>query len=276
MEARTSRPQNVPHLPQDETEMCTDLMLYHDGAAFTGVNYTVSEEGRLLDETSYWWGAQDGPDLEWWPSGLIRAEGVRRHGVAVGWWREWYEDGWPAEESLLAEEVQVRRRWSADGELVMDFVSSRPEARKAAETHPARRRRTTERCLRTDELGTYDWFVAGYEGAPFTGIAVECDRDGRLLGTTSYREGIEDGVRLELWPTGRKREQGSCRAGVVVGWWCQWDSDGNLVEETLFDDDGKHLLIRRWGDDGALARDSVAPTAEARAAAVAHPPGRPE
>lgn len=164
---------------------------------FTGVAYEVTAEGRLVDETSYWTGFRDGPCAEWWPDDHKRLEGTCHNGVLAGWFREWDSEGRLTEESLHDERsVLLRRRWNEEGELTEDYVSSFPAGREAAEAHPTRRWRTVERSVPISALRGH---------------------------------GPAHGIQLGLWPDGRRREEGRCHHGVAMGWWCRWDSEGELA-----------------------------------------------
>lgn len=94
-----------------------------------------------------------------------------------------------------------------------------------------------------------------HQGRPFTGELVDTDDEGRTLGITGYREGVEHGPQAEWYPDGAKRLEGQCDRGSAVGEWHQWHANGRLAEYSLFNKYGELIHLKRWDEAGTLLED---------------------
>ncbi|MFD7367373.1 toxin-antitoxin system YwqK family antitoxin [Nocardiopsis alba] len=93
-----------------------------DGEPFTGEAIEKSGDA-VVGLTTFVGGMEDGPQVEWYESGQIRAEGrVSRTGGAVGVWSEWNESGQLVERKEFNEKGKLvsLRRWDGNGVLVKD------------------------------------------------------------------------------------------------------------------------------------------------------------
>ncbi|WP_158271332.1 hypothetical protein [Nocardia sp. MDA0666] len=77
-----------------------------------------------------------------------------------------------------------------------------------------------------------------YDGVPFTGEIVTTGADGRILASTLYRDGKEDGPESEWYPSGTPKVQGSFQHGEPIGHWKEWYPNGELAQHTYFESPG--------------------------------------
>lgn len=115
--------------------------------------------------------------------------------------------------------------------------------------------------VRVDEEDLdFEYDMAVYEGEPFTGEAVEYDRDGKMVALTTYRNGYEDGPVKQWFPDGTLRVEGATSYGVgAVGLWKEWGPKGNLISEREFNEKGFVVALREWDDAGNLVKDETYP-----------------
>jgi len=92
-------------------------------------------------------------------------------------------------------------------------------------------------------------------GEPFTGEVVEHDPDGRLIGLTTYFNGVEDGPSAAWYPDGTPRAKGEAVNGMGIGLHETWFPNGRLAAQDEFDGTGRHLARRRWDEAGRLVED---------------------
>lgn len=82
----------VVRVPDSELEYDSDIVYFHNGAAFTGVAYEEDPD-RGRSEISYLEGMQHGPARDWYSSGKLKAESYYHENVRHGMDREFDEDG---------------------------------------------------------------------------------------------------------------------------------------------------------------------------------------
>ncbi|GAA0976561.1 hypothetical protein GCM10009551_011840 [Nocardiopsis tropica] len=96
-----------------------------------------------------------------------------------------------------------------------------------------------------------------YKGMPFTGEAVIYE-NGARVGLRTFMEGSEDGPRLKWSPSGKLVAQGIFRSTVgPVGAWHEWDEEGRLLSETIYDALGNRIIFRRMDEAGNIAKEEV-------------------
>jgi antitoxin component YwqK of YwqJK toxin-antitoxin module len=107
-----------------DTVLDRGVWLLHEGERFTGEVVATDAEGRVVGLTSYAHGVEHGPQVEWYPDGTKKSEGVTDEGNAVGEWREWHPNGQLAQYDLLDEHGDPLRaqRWDESGELTSEHV----------------------------------------------------------------------------------------------------------------------------------------------------------
>ena len=96
-----------------------------------------------------------------------------------------------------------------------------------------------------------------YEAKPYTGEVIETDRDGNLIYLNTYTMGWDDGPYREWYAGGGLKGEGRTRLGIPVGIWRAWHENGQLAEESVYDDEGSGKRLRRrvWAEDGTLTTD---------------------
>lgn len=105
------------------------------------------------------------------------------------------------------------------------------------------------------ELESHNFGPAEHQGVPFTGTAFEVDDHGTIIAEVDYKDGIEDGPSREWYADGSLRAEGTNRNGIPVGEYREWHPGGLLAEETRFNDEGKHIYVRRWDEEGNITAD---------------------
>jgi hypothetical protein len=96
--------------------------------------------------------------------------------------------------------------------------------------------------------------VMHYHGVPFTGISFEDDKGGRA--ELQYRNGLQDGMAREWWPSGQLKEETPYREGFAHGVIRAYDDAGRLIQESLRE---YGILLRRttYDEDGAVETEDI-------------------
>jgi antitoxin component YwqK of YwqJK toxin-antitoxin module len=104
------------HVFLDDSELDDSLRLVHEGEPFTGELVNTYGETLIFLET-YRDGWRDGPLREWYEDGTPKAEGMARHSLAVGTYREWHRNGRLAVEKLFNDKGRLvsEKHWDEDG-----------------------------------------------------------------------------------------------------------------------------------------------------------------
>ncbi|WP_116244585.1 toxin-antitoxin system YwqK family antitoxin [Nocardiopsis sp. FIRDI 009] len=99
------------------------------------------------------------------------------------------------------------------------------------------------------------------DGKPFTGEAVR-HADGRRVELRTFIEGYEDGPVLRWSPSGKLIVQGSRKhPHGAVGPWHEWDEEGRLLRETVYDALGNQVMTRELDRSGNIVKEErTAPT----------------
>ena len=98
-----------------------------------------------------------------------------------------------------------------------------------------------------------------YKGMPFTGEAVIYE-NGARVGLRTFVEGSEDGPRLRWSPSGKLVAQGVFRSAIgPVGAWHEWDEEGRLLSETIYDALGNRIIFRGMDEAGNIAKEEIFP-----------------
>jgi hypothetical protein len=87
------------HVADDELEFDEEFIYRHNGTRFTGIGFERGPNG-ILSEVSYRDGLQDGPALDYYPSGVLRGVSDYRQNSLHGRVREFGEDGTLLQESV--------------------------------------------------------------------------------------------------------------------------------------------------------------------------------
>lgn len=102
------------------------------GKPFTGIAYELNSAGKLINETSYVDGIEDGSEKLWYPNGqsesVIEVKWNRPHGK----FQHWYEDGKIKYEGICELGYVVKRKeWDNKGNLLNEYsIENEPEKYK--------------------------------------------------------------------------------------------------------------------------------------------------
>ncbi len=88
-----------------------------------------------------------------------------------------------------------------------------------------------------------------YGGQLFTGVAVEADEDGVLLGETSYRDGVQDGPERNFRDDGSVSLENVYRFGIIRES-RRWHANGRLAYEMHADEFGRMETAQHWDAAG--------------------------
>ncbi|MFD3685006.1 hypothetical protein ACFWTE_09350 [Nocardiopsis sp. NPDC058631] len=98
-----------------------------------------------------------------------------------------------------------------------------------------------------------------YEGEPFTGEAIICE-NGISVGLRTFIEGRGGGPRLRWSPSGKLVAQGNYQFSVgPVGSWHEWDEEGSLLSEAIYDALGNLIIFRERDGFGNIGKEEVYP-----------------
>ena len=105
-----------------------------------------------------------------------------------------------------------------------------------------------------EEFLNYDDGRMYLDDEPFTGIGFFLDDEGQLETETTYREGIQMGLRRAWFETGQLQHEYMMFRGVLHGKKREWHFNGQLSEEGDCEF-GYVLRRKRWNEDGELIED---------------------
>ncbi|HEX4138743.1 MAG TPA: hypothetical protein VHY09_00230 [Candidatus Methylacidiphilales bacterium] len=100
------------------------------------------------------------------------------------------------------------------------------------------------------EVDFNDDYSYTLRGAPFTGLAREFDKHGRLVAEMSFRNGKKDGVSTQYFPSGRVNFEKSYRNNAMHGESREWFEDGKL-KRRMVHEFGFLLENGEWDEEGA-------------------------
>jgi antitoxin component YwqK of YwqJK toxin-antitoxin module len=101
------------------------------------------------------------------------------------------------------------------------------------------------------EDGSYE-----IEDQPFTGLAREYSKDGKLISETSYVNGLQDGIARYWYSTGELRGEETFKRNGRTGMSRWWYPSGKLQRETTFEH-SICVVEKEWNEQGAIVRDFV-------------------
>jgi antitoxin component YwqK of YwqJK toxin-antitoxin module len=118
-------------VPYSELEYPGDGFYYHDGKRFTGVRYTLNDDGGWLEgETEFAEGLESGLKREWaGPDKRLLYEAEFRGGVVHGRKRRWTEDGTLIEDGEYEYGIPLwEKMWDEEGNLIDDYKLKESDA----------------------------------------------------------------------------------------------------------------------------------------------------
>jgi antitoxin component YwqK of YwqJK toxin-antitoxin module len=112
----------MKRVPEDSLDYPGDGYYYLDDKPFTGVAFSLHEDGSLESETEYKHGLKWGLERHWFAPDKLESEAHMHRGVVHGRERLWHPNGKPKEEGDYEFGIALRRKkWDEDGTLVEDF-----------------------------------------------------------------------------------------------------------------------------------------------------------
>jgi antitoxin component YwqK of YwqJK toxin-antitoxin module len=112
----------VTRVPYDSLEYSDDGDYCLDGRLFTGVAFSLDEDGWLEKEIEYRNGAEWGMKRYWYAPDKLLEEAQMRAGVVHGKERRWYRTGNLEEEADCEFGIVLRRRtWDENGILLEEY-----------------------------------------------------------------------------------------------------------------------------------------------------------
>lgn len=118
----------MKRVPNESLDYADGHMYLH-GDPFTGVGYSLDEEGRLEGEITYREGLKWGLKRGWFDTGALSHESPIFLGVLHGKKREWHRNGQLSEEGDYELGFALRRkRWDEDGKLIEEYELKETDA----------------------------------------------------------------------------------------------------------------------------------------------------
>lgn len=105
--------------------------------------------------------------------------------------------------------------------------------------------------INIDDIDFDDNLRHFYQGAPFSGEAVETDPHGNVVELITFQNGFEEGPQLAWYSDGSRKYESVISNGNPVGLVRKWYRNGHLQEERQFDASGQMVRVQRWHEDGS-------------------------
>jgi antitoxin component YwqK of YwqJK toxin-antitoxin module len=111
----------MKRVPEDSLDYPGDGYYYLDDEPFTGIAFTLHDDGSLESETEYKYGLKCGLERHWFGPDALEYEAELQRGVVHGKKRVWYSNGTLMEEGDYEHGIALRSKtWDEDGKLVED------------------------------------------------------------------------------------------------------------------------------------------------------------
>ena len=112
----------MKRVSKDSLDYPGDGWFYLDDEPFTGIAFSLYEDGTVESETEYQHGLAWGMDRGWFDPNQLQYEIEMQRGSVYGKKRIWYPDGKLKEEGDYEYGITLSRKtWDDDGNLVEDF-----------------------------------------------------------------------------------------------------------------------------------------------------------
>ena len=100
-----------------------------------------------------------------------------------------------------------------------------------------------------DRLDFMDDQTCCLDGVPFTGVAVESFRGGKIRSEISFVDGMQSGVSRDWYETGVKKSEVEYCENNLHGRSLEWFPDGALKVEAAYER-GVELSFTEWSEAG--------------------------
>lgn len=187
-------------------------------------------------------GKREGPWMEYWPNGMVRAEGQYADGKREGVWVFYRETGDKEQQGEYIDDLVhgVWTWWYPGGDLHREEEYSHGKP--------------VGRFLELDTSGTP--LVSGfYEDGLRQGLWVIQVNDHQEKG--QYVFGEKDGIWTHTYKDGKRQFQGEYVLGQPEGKHRTWHENGVLQEEGQFESGAKHKKWRLYDDTGMLMHEYI-------------------
>ena len=112
----------MKRVPEESLDYPGDGYYYLDDEPFTGVAFSLDEDGSLESESEYKDGLKWGVERHWFGPGKLQYEAELQRGAVYGKKRVWHPDGKLKEEGDYERGIALKRKkWDQSGHLVEDF-----------------------------------------------------------------------------------------------------------------------------------------------------------
>jgi antitoxin component YwqK of YwqJK toxin-antitoxin module len=92
------------------------------GKPFTGIAYELNNVGKLINETSYVDGTEDGIEKLWYPNGQIESVSEAKWNRPHGKFQHWHENGKIKYEGICElGYVMKKKEWDKNGNLINEY-----------------------------------------------------------------------------------------------------------------------------------------------------------
>ncbi|KVC97365.1 hypothetical protein WI77_08420 [Burkholderia ubonensis] len=118
----------VIEVPVSELIYKSDGLTYLAAEPFSGIAYSIAENGKREEETSYVDGLRSGLSRAWSDDGQLVEEATYWGDVFHGSARTWYDNGQLEREGEYEYGIALRERsWDEEGHLLSDYTLSKDD-----------------------------------------------------------------------------------------------------------------------------------------------------
>src|ERR1700742_5126572 len=96
-----------------------------------------------------------------------------------------------------------------------------------------------------------------YQGAPPTGEVIRTTKDGVVVTSKWYRDGLEEGPQREWYGNGKPQSEYTVVDTNVTGETLDWHRNGQLARRQQFDEYGELRKREVWDEDGVPQPDEA-------------------
>lgn len=232
-----------------------------DGNAFTGI--LIEEDSTSISyHRTVVRGRNDGPCYYRRDNGTLAEYGNYYGGLDRGPSHEWDEHGNLIDEAFETfDSSYIRRTWDTSGRLINEDIPNdkrEDNNRKFNEFTSSPRLRIPSHpdspgpegrieAVRLNDLEFGE--LVNYSGKPYTGKSISFSDSG-VIEVRNFIEGWEFGPYWMWSPKGNLILQGvHCHRSRKVGPWHEWNEQGHLLHETIYDSLGNRIIHRKLDEN---------------------------